>query len=51
MTHYACCGFSFASWKEKENGWEKLPAVLGGRAATAPKLLQQFPTKLFSTLP
>jgi len=22
--------------REKENGWEKLPAVLGGRAATVP---------------
>jgi len=26
--------------REKENGWKKLPAVLGGRAATASQVLQ-----------
>jgi hypothetical protein len=30
----ACCGFSFAIGSEKANGWEKLPAVSGGSAAT-----------------
>jgi hypothetical protein len=32
---YACCGFSFVIGSEKANGWEKLPAVSGGSAATA----------------
>jgi hypothetical protein len=29
---HACCGFSFATESEKENGREKLPAVSGGSA-------------------